>query len=82
MNYETWRITFQTSECAAKATFKAWQQQQDLRTKLEQERDQLKELAMQLCDAVENNDDLPAIKYALKCGYLVNKLRQKAQEVD
>ena len=51
-------------------------------TSTEQERDQLKELALQLCDAVENNDDLPPIKYALKCGYLVNQLRQKAQEIN
>ena len=45
-------------------------------------RNQLQELALQLCDAVENNDDLPPIKYALKCGYLVNKVRQKAQEAE
>lgn len=42
--------------------------------------DRLRELSLKLCDAVENNDDLPPIKYALKCGFLVNQTRKAAQE--
>ena len=62
-------------------TFKrAYLLEKDKNEQLTKERDQLNKLALQLCDAVENNDDLPQIKYALRCGYLVNKLRQKAQD--
>ena len=42
---------------------------------LEQENERLKITAMNLVNAVENNDDLPPIKYALKCGRLVNEVR-------
>ncbi|WP_027854404.1 hypothetical protein [Marinobacterium litorale] len=42
------------------------------------ERDQLKAMALRLCDAVENMDELPPTKYALKCGRLVNQIRQQA----
>lgn len=37
-------------------------------------------LALELCDAVENNDNLPTVKFALRCGRLVNSIRQRAQE--
>ena len=32
-------------------------------------------VAIELCDAVENKADMPINKWALKCGYLVNKVR-------
>lgn len=31
--------------------------------------------ALELCAAVENKDDLPAIKYGLRCGRLVNEVK-------
>lgn len=35
----------------------------------------LRSEALKLCDAVENINDLPPIKYALQAGYAVNKVR-------
>lgn len=35
----------------------------------------LAELSMQLVVALENKDDLPPTKWALKCGYICNKVR-------
>ena len=48
---------------------------------ISEERDQLKDLAIELCDAVENKHNLPLTKYTLKCGRLVNQLRQQAKGV-
>lgn len=30
---------------------------------------------IELCSAVENDDDLPPVKYALKCGRLINEVK-------
>lgn len=34
-----------------------------------------KEKVLELCSAVENDDDLPPVKYALKCGRLINEVK-------
>lgn len=38
------------------------------------------ELAHQLADAVENRDEIPLHKWAVKCGFLVNKIKQSPQQ--
>ena len=35
----------------------------------------LKSKVMELCSAVENGEDLPPVKYALKCGRLINEVK-------
>ena len=35
----------------------------------------LKSKVMELCSAVENDEDLPPVKYALKCGRLINEVK-------
>ena len=37
--------------------------------------DELRAKALDLCAAVENENDLPPVKYSLKCGRLINELR-------
>ena len=37
--------------------------------------DELRAKALDLCAAVENENDLPPVKYALKCGRLISELR-------
>ncbi len=44
------------------------------------DRDQLRELAIQICDALENDGDISLGKYDLRYRQIVNQLRQKVQE--
>jgi hypothetical protein len=37
--------------------------------------DGLKSKVLELCSAVENDEDLPPVKYALKCGRLINEVK-------
>lgn len=63
-----------------KTTLNEWKQ---LARQYQQERDQLKakvNIALELCTEVENDLDLPPVKWALRCARLINKLRNKQEE--
>ena len=46
--------------------------------RLEQRLAQQEMLALQLCDAVENEDNLPPTRFAVRCKKLINQLREQA----
>lgn len=45
---------------------------------LEAENAELRESALELCSAVENEEEFPPVKFALRCLMLVNRIRKLA----